>query len=116
MFFHLGHVFSLGMPVTCEGWSLRCSPGQGKPRGCVVIVYVREGSEREQCCFLCSLLSASFQSFPLLPTIKLGPSGAASWVGGFLYILWVSATNSPVRLGVSPTAASTPTGVFTQKL
>ena len=28
--------------------------------------------------------------------------------------LWVSPTNSPVRLGVSPAAASTPTGVFDQ--
>ena len=28
--------------------------------------------------------------------------------------LWVSPTNSPVRLGVSPTAALTPTGVFSQ--
>ena len=27
-------------------------------------------------------LSASFQSLPLLPTIKVGPSGADSWVGG----------------------------------
>ena len=29
--------------------------------------------------------------------------------------LWVSPTNSPVRLGVSPAAASTPTGVFNQR-
>ena len=29
-------------------------------------------------------LSASFQSLPLPPTIKLGPSGAASQVGGFV--------------------------------
>ena len=29
--------------------------------------------------------------------------------------LWVSPTNSPVRLGVSPAATSTPTGVFTQR-
>ena len=29
--------------------------------------------------------------------------------------LWVSPTNSPVRLGVSPAAASTPTGVFSQR-
>ena len=29
--------------------------------------------------------------------------------------LWVSPSNSPVRLGVSPAAASTPTGVFTQR-
>ena len=28
--------------------------------------------------------------------------------------LWVSPRNSPVRLGVSPAAASTPTGVFNQ--
>ena len=33
------------------------------------------------------LYSASFQSLPLLPTIKLGLSGAASWVGGFVYVL-----------------------------
>ena len=32
-------------------------------------------------------LSASFQSLGLLPTTKLGPSGADSWVGGFVYIL-----------------------------
>ena len=30
---------------------------------------------------------ASFQSLSLLPTSKLGPSGADSWVGGFVYIL-----------------------------
>ena len=29
--------------------------------------------------------------------------------------LWVSPTTSPVRLGVYPAAASTPTGVFTQR-
>ena len=34
-----------------------------------------------------ALLSDSFQSLPLLPTIKLGSSGAASRVGGFLYVL-----------------------------
>ena len=34
-----------------------------------------------------ALLSASFQSLPPLPTNKLGPSGADSWVGGFVYVL-----------------------------
>ena len=63
-----------------------------------------------------ALLSAGFQTLPPLPTMKLGLSGADSWVGGFVYILgvWVSPTKSPVRLGVSPTSASTPTGVFYQ--
>ena len=68
---------------------------------------------------LLAQLSADFQLFPPLPTIKLGPFGADS-PGGWACIcsrtLWVSSTNSPVRLGVSPTAASTPTGVFSQRL
>ena len=33
-----------------------------------------------------ALLSDSFQSLPLLPTSKLGPSGADSWVGGLVDI------------------------------
>ena len=32
-------------------------------------------------------LSAGFQSLLPLPTIKLGPSGADSQVGGFVYVL-----------------------------
>ena len=34
-----------------------------------------------------ALLSAGFQSLPWLPTIKLGPSGADSRVGGLVCIL-----------------------------
>ena len=58
-------------------------------------------------------LLAGFQSLSLLPTSKLGPSGADSQVGGFVYVLGPcgSPTNSPVRLGVSPAAAK-PTGFF----
>ena len=40
------------------------------------------------------------------------PSG---WVCARSRPLWVSPTNSPLRLGVSPAAASTPTGVFNQR-
>ena len=62
-------------------------------------------------------LLASFQSLPPLPTSiptsKLGPSGANSLVGGFLYVLGpcgsLQQTNSPVSMGVPPPAA-TPTG------
>ena len=64
-------------------------------------------------------LSDGFQSLSLPPVIKLGPSGADSRVGGWACAhskpLWVSPMNSPVRLGVSPAASSTPTGVFTQR-
>ena len=62
-------------------------------------------------------LSAGCQSLPPLPTVKLGPSGSDSQVGELVHALRplsVSPTNSPVRLGVSPTATSTPTGVFNQ--
>ena len=37
------------------------------------------------------------------------------WAGACSRPLWVSPTNSPVRLGVSPAASSTPTGVFNQR-
>ena len=64
-------------------------------------------------------LFVGLQSLPLLPTIQLGPSCADSGVGGWACArsrsLWVSLRNCPVRLGVSPTAASTPTGVFNQR-
>ena len=64
-------------------------------------------------------LSAGFQSLPPLLTTKLGPSGADSRVGRWACVcsrlLWVSPTNSPVRLGFSPAAASTPMGVFNQR-
>ena len=33
------------------------------------------------------LLSAGFQLLPLVPTMKLGPSGADSQVGRFVYVL-----------------------------
>ena len=59
----------------------------GQPTCYIVALYVGEGSEREQCRLLSSWLLAGFQSLPLLPTNKLGPSGADSRVGGFVYIL-----------------------------
>ena len=58
-----------------------------------------------------------FQSLPSLPTIKSGPSGADSCVREFVYILGPCVPlqwTSPVRLRLSPAAASTPTGVFSQ--
>ena len=62
-------------------------------------------------------LSSGFQSFTLIPTIKLRPSGAGSRVGGPVHTLGRcgSPTTSSVRLGVSPAAAPTPTGAFNQR-
>ena len=39
----------------------------------------------------------------------------SGWVCAHSRPLWVSPTTSPVRLGVSPAAAPTPTGVFNQR-
>ena len=104
------------MPVSSKGQSLRCSPGWGNPRCCTVTVYVGKGSKREQWCLFHSLLD--FSHFPC--------SLQANWA--FLVLLpsvwvccvhsrtpWVSPRNSLVRLGVSPAATSTPTGVFNQR-
>ena len=87
----------------------------GNPRPCAVTLYVGEGSPREQRHLLCSL--RVFSHFPRYPQ--------ASWALVVLILswvvcahsrtLWVSPMNSPVRLGVSPAAASTPTGVLSQR-
>ena len=60
-------------------------------------------------------LLASFQSLPPLHTSKLGPSGADSLVGGFVYVLGScgSLPQTSVRLRVSP-ATTTSTGIDRQ--
>ena len=60
------------------------SPGWGNPHPWVMALYV--GAVREGTMPLAQL-SAGFQLLPWLPTNKLGPSGAGSQVGGFVYIL-----------------------------
>ena len=55
-------------------------------------------------------LWAAFQSLPPLPISQLGPSDADSpggWVCVYSRTLWLSPTNSPVRLGVSPATPTT---------
>ena len=97
-----------------KGQSLRYSPGWGNPSDCVVVFYVGEGSEREQCHLFSSLPgSRHYPSYP--------QTNWALWCwfpGGWLCVrsrtLWVSPRNSPVRLGVPPTT-STPTGFFSQR-
>ena len=59
--------FLVSVHLSCsKGQSLRCSPGWGKPHWCVVMLYVGEGV-REGTMPL-TLLSAGFQSLPLIPT------------------------------------------------
>ena len=63
-------------------------------------------------------LSASFQSLPATHK-QIGPFWCwfpGEWVCVHSRTLWVSPTNSPVRLGISPTTSPTPTVVFSQRL
>ena len=91
--------------------------GRGNAGGCAVTLYMWEGlrGSNGACSTLCwiSVISPATHK-------QSGPSGADSQVGGWACAhprpLWVSPTTSPVRLGVSPAAASTPTGVFSQRL
>ena len=91
-------------------------------------IFTREGQPTElRCDLVCgegvregamalAPLSAGFQSLPLLPTIKVDPSGAASQCVD-LCMLWdpVGLSNElSCGAGSFPTAVSTPTGVLSQ--
>ena len=108
------YFFVLVYVLHCKGRRFRYSPGWGKPRCYIVVLYVGEGSEREQCRLLNSC--PAFSHFSPLPTSKLSPlkcyPGADFWVGGLVYIL--GPCGSPMRLCVSPTTA-TWRGLYRQK-
>ena len=67
-----------------KGRSLRCSLGQGNAGRCPVTLYMGEGPRGSNGA---APLSTGLQSFTPLPTIKLGPSGAGSRVGGLVHAL-----------------------------
>ena len=65
------------------------------------------------CSALCRFSVTSFATYKQIePFWCCFPSG---WVCVGSMRRWVSPTNSPVSLGVSPAAISTPTGVFSQR-
>ena len=98
-----------------KGWSLRCSPGRGNAGRCAVMLCMGEG------------LRGSNGARSTLHRISITPCAThnqteplwcwflSGWVCAHSKPLWVSPTTSPVRLGVSPAAAPTPTGVFNQR-
>ena len=76
------------------------------------MLYVGEGSEREQCCLLSSC--HTFSHFPHFPQANSALSDAAlvliSHMGGLVVrsrTLWAPSTDSPVRLAVFPAAIPT---------
>ena len=98
-----------------KGRSLRCSPGRGNTGGCKVMLYVGEGlrggnGTHSTLCRISVTPSATRN--------QIGPLWCwllSEWACAHSRPLWVSPTTSPVRLGVSPAATPTPTGVFNQR-
>ena len=115
-FLELWAIFFLSWRVCyLKGRSLRCSPGWGYAGCCTVTLYLGEGPRRSN--GTCSTL----HWIPATPSATLNQIGPLwCWSPSGLACahsrpLWVCPTTSPVRLGVSPAATPTPTGVFNQR-
>ena len=112
----MGHFFFLSWCVCyLKGRSLRCSPGRGNGGRCAVMLYVGGGPRGSN--GACSTLhrTSIFHSATHNQTGPLWCWFPSGWACARPRPLWVSPTTSPVRLGVSPAAAPTPTGVFNQR-
>ena len=116
MFCHLGLFFFLsGRVCYLKRWSLWCSPGWGYADRWVLRLYVGERPRGSN--GTCSPLHR-ISIFHSATHNQIGPLWCWFPSGGACERsrpLWVSPTTSPVRLGVSPAAASTPMGVFSQR-
>ena len=121
LFFPLGHFFFLFFffwswhACYIKGRSPRCSLGWGKAGRCALTLHVGEGPRgsngtRSTLCRISVTPSATHN--------QTGPLGCwfpSGWACAHSRPLWVSPTTSPVRLGVSSAAVSTPTGVFNHR-
>ena len=90
-------------------------PGRGKAGRLAVTLHVGEGPRGSNgACSTLHRISATPSSThnQIGPLWWWFPSG---WACAHSRPLWVSPTTSPVRLGVSPVASPTPTGVFNQR-
>ena len=112
MFCHLGlpppplvlaHLGALGVHQGGVTLVLRCDAVRGG------------GAEREQWCPLPSPPDLVTPSATHNQTGPLWCWFTSGWACAHSRPLWVSPATSPVRLGVSPAAAPTPTGVFNQR-
>ena len=89
--------------------------GQGNAGCCAVTLYVGEGPRGS------NGAHSTLQRISVTPCAthnQIGPLWCwfpSGWACACPRPLWVSPTTSPVRLGVSPAATPTPTGVFTPR-
>ena len=113
MFCHLGFFFFLSWHICYfKGRSLRCSQGRGNPSCCTVTLYVWEGPSGSNGARLTLLRISIFHSATHNQTGPLWCWVPSGWACAHSRPLWVSPTTSPVRLGLSPAAAPTPTVIF----
>ena len=98
-----------------KGRSLRCSPGRGNAGCCTVTLYVGEGPRGSNGTRFTLLRLSIFHSGTHNQTGPLSCWFPSKWSCAHSRPLWVSPTTSPVRLGVSPAATPTPTGVSNQR-
>ena len=101
-----------------KGQSLRCSRGRGNASCCAVMLYVGEGPRGSNGTHSPLHWTSIFHSATHNQTGPLWCWLPSGWACAHSRPLWVSPTTSPSRwerLGVSPAAAPTPTGVFNQR-
>ena len=91
------------------------SPGRGNAGHCAVTLYVGEGPRGSNGPRSTLHRISIFHSTTHTQTGPLWCWFPSGWTCAHSRPLWVSPTTSPVRLGVSPAAASTPTGIFNQR-
>ena len=121
MFCHLGYfilfiyLFLSWCICYFKGRGLRCSLGRGNAGCCAVTLYVGEGPRGSNGARSTLLRIPIFHSTTHNQTGPLWCWFLSGWACAHSRPLWVSPTTSPVRLGVSPAATPTPTGVFNQR-
>ena len=111
MFCYLGHFFFFFWSwcfCYLKGQSLRCSRGRGNAGLCAVMLYVGEGPRGSNGTRLTLLWISVFHFNTHNQTGPLWCWFPSGWACAHSRPLWVSATTSPVRLGVSPAAAQPP--------
>ena len=104
----------VGASVTYRGGALGVHRRSTAGR-CAVRLYVGEGSRGSNGAHLTLLRISVFHSNTHNQTGPLWCWFPSGWACAHSRPLWVSPTTSPVRLGVSPAAAPTPTGAFNQR-
>ena len=89
--------------------------GRGNAGRCTVMLYLRDGPRGSN--GACSTLH-QISATPSATHNQIGPLWCwfpSGWACAHSRPLWVSPTTSPVRLGVSPAASTTPMGIFNQR-